>query len=93
MWKRSAASVWFHPHFSNMLTITRRSHSSMMSKSEALGESSVRIGVALSPKMESGRRSTPTLTPEDKTTARSITFVQFAHVARPGVVEQGTHGF
>src|SRR5581483_7164711 len=72
--KRSAASVWFHAHFSNISLITRRSQSSMMSNREASERCSNTGNVAPRPTMWSGNKSSPMVGPEESTTARSITF-------------------
>ena len=88
----SAASVWFQLQRSSFSMMMRRSMSSRMSKSEALGLCSSRASWKLRPVMWPGSRSEPMTGPRGEHDAALDGVFQLAHVARPVVIDQGAQG-
>ena len=92
MRKCSAASVWFQLQRSSFSMMMRRSMSSRMSKSEALGLCSRRASWKLRPVMWPGSRSEPMTGPRGEHDAALDGVFQFADVAGPLVIDQGAQG-
>ena len=88
----SAASVWLPLQRSSFSTMMRRSMSSRMSKSEALGLCSRRASWKLRPVMWPGSRSEPMMGAGREHDAALDGVFQLAHVARPLVIDQGAEG-